>query len=519
MKMKEFFVKIKRKAFATYEYNERFNSVEENIAALNRSQEALKYFLEETNNKIDSLGIINNKVDLLDVIANRISSSQSELSDATNRELNLVKDNIQIVSDKVEPLNYLPELKSSLASYKMILNLIAKNTKESIITKNKVLFLVNNINAWHAIGGIVSELSQIDEVEVIVASINKKFPGQSSYDGENEVHSFLEEKGIHHIRLGMQDSYQALDILVSISPDVIFRQSQWDPDYPPALSSENLNFTKLAIVSYGISNIIKNANYTGDIKDSAVDSLYHRRSWRTYCSSEYVKHNAISNGSMDGRQFAVVGHPKIDYLLNVKPLWPFKDRGNKKILWSPHHSITQGWSDFGMFPWVWKDMLILAETMKDIDFVFCPHPALVTQLTGNMSPIPDGEYETFITTWDSMDNCHSYYGAEYAEISSACDLIITDGISMLMECQLLNKDIVFMERFGHAEFNNIGEVLSSGFYTERSIEGIKAFIEGYFSGGIASLKDKQIANIEKLFPTRNAAINITKNILSSLRNV
>lgn len=313
----------------------------------------------------------------------------------------------------------------------------------------------------------------------------------------------------------MQDSYQALDILVSISPDVIFRQSQWDADYPPALSSDNLNFTKLAIVPYGISNIIKNANYTGDIKDSAVDSPYHRKSWRTYCSSEYVKQNAITNGSMGGRQFKVVGHPKIEYLLSVKPSWPFRSNENKRILWSPHHSITKGWSDFGMFPWVWRDMLALARSMKEVDFVFCPHPALVTQLTGDMSPIPDGEYEEFITSWDSLDNCHSYYGAEYAEISSACDLIITDGISMLMECQFLHKDIIFLEREDHTDFNNIGDVLSSGFYSETDVGGVKRLIDNYFSGEIPSLKDKQIENIEKLFPTRDAAINITNDILST----
>lgn len=177
-------------------------------------------------------------------------------------------------------------------------------------------------------------------------------PSQSDYEGEAYIHAFLLEQKVHHIRLGMQDSYQALDILISIPPDVIFRQSQWEADYPPALTSENLNFNKMAIVPYKISNIIKNANYTGDIKDSAVDSPYHRKSWRTYFSSKYVKHNAIVNGFMDGRQFMIVGHPKTEYLLSVKPLWPFGSSGNKKIFWSPHHSITKGWSDFGMFPWI-----------------------------------------------------------------------------------------------------------------------------------------------------------------------
>ncbi|NUE62715.1 hypothetical protein HUC12_07380 [Escherichia coli] len=492
MKIKDFLFRIKKKAFATYEYNERFNKIESQIFNMSKSNEQIVALLDNTNSRIENL--------------------QSELLNAMHHESSSVKSNFQVSVGKLE------ELQSTLTSNKMVLNSISKNTKEITIKKPKILFLVNNLNAWHAIAGLVDELKKTDHIEVIVASINKKFPGQSTYEGESDVHAFLLEQRVHHIRLGMQDSYQALDILISISPDVIFRQSQWDADYPPALTSENLNFTKLAIVPYGISNIIKNANYTGDIKDSAVDSPYHRRSWRTYCSSEYVKLNAIANGSMDGRQFMVVGHPKIEYLLSVKPLWPFSGNGSKKILWSPHHSITKGWSDFGMFPWIWRDMLSLAQTMKEIDFVFCPHPALVTQLTGEMSPIPDGEYEEFITTWDSLSNCHSYYGAEYAEIASASDLVITDGISMLMECQFLQKDIIFMEREGHSEFNNIGKILSSGFYTEKDVSGMKEMIVKYFSGELPSLRKNQIENVEKLFPTRDSAINIAKDIISSIKN-
>lgn len=499
MKIKDFLVKIKRKAFATYEYNESFDNIKSQIESIGKAYENTS----QSNKYI---------IDFLDETNNRIESLKSEILNSIHHESNLVKHHLQVNDNNLE------ELKSTLSSNKMVLNSISKITKEMAIKKPKILFLVNNINAWHAIDGLVVELNNIANTEVIVASINKKFPGQSDYEGESDVHAFLLEKGVHHIRLGMQDSYQALDILISISPDVIFRQSQWDADYPPALTSENLNFTKLAIVPYEISNIIKNANYTGDIKDSAVDSPYHRRSWRTYCSSEYVKHNAIANGSMDGRQFMVVGHPKIEYLLSVKPLWPFKSGGNKKVLWSPHHSITKGWSDFGMFPWIWRDMLSLAQTMKEIDFVFCPHPALVTQLSGDMSPIPDGEYEEFITTWDNLSNCSSYYGAEYAEIASASDLVITDGISMLMECQFLQKDIIFMEREGHSEFNNIGKILSSGFYTEKDVTSMKESIVKYFSGELPSLREKQIENIEKLFPTRGAAINIAKDIISSLNN-
>jgi hypothetical protein len=73
-----------------------------------------------------------------------------------------------------------------------------------------------------------------------------------------------------------------------------------------------------------------------------------------------------------------------------------------------------------------------------------------------------------------------------------------------------------MERSGNAQFNNIGQILSSGFYNAKTVEDVKDLIDKYLSGEIISLKEKQIENIEKLFPTRNSAANIANDIISSL---
>ncbi|ECY3620479.1 hypothetical protein AU608_22485, partial [Salmonella enterica subsp. enterica serovar Poona] len=91
-----------------------------------------------------------------------------------------------------------------------------------------------------------------------------------------------------------------------------------------------------------------------------------------------MKNNAKVNGVMQGAQFIVTGHPKVDYLLSVAPKWPFNGKGRKRILWSPHHSIGKGWSDFGVFPDYWEYMIELSQSWGEVDFVFCPHPALVT---------------------------------------------------------------------------------------------------------------------------------------------
>lgn len=463
--LKRTLIFIKRKLFATYEYNTVLNDI--------------LFDLKGAINSIDSIK------ESLFILKGSISESNIRIENLTD---------------------YSSVLESKL-------NAISRSEKRNKIV---AVFLVNNINAWHSISKVILELNNQDDFNVVVASINKKFPGQEKYEGDSDVHSFLESKGVSHIRLGMPDSYQALDILLAINPTVIFRQSQWDVDYPPAFSYKHLNFCKLALIPYEISNLIKNVEYSGGIMDSATDSLFHRSCWAAYCSSEYMKNNAKVNGVMQGTQFIVTGHPKVDYLLNVAPKWPFNGKGRKRILWSPHHSIGKGWSDFGVFPDYWEYMIELSQSWGEVDFVFCPHPALVTNLKSGEFDVNGFNYESFISTWASNGNCFTYFGADYAEICKASDIILTDGISMLLECQFLEKDIIFIEREGHVDFNRIGELLKSGFFTVSNKNELTSKLEEIMSGLSPSLNLEQRKNINELFPTRNAVKNIINHLRSNL---
>lgn len=130
MKIKEFILKIKRKAFATYEYNEKLNSIETIVFSLNKNHEKLIQRQEEIRQRIDSLNII----------CKEVIASQSELLNVANREFSSVINSIQVVSDKVEPLQNLSEMKSSLTSSRMVLNSISKNTKELTIKNQRFYF-------------------------------------------------------------------------------------------------------------------------------------------------------------------------------------------------------------------------------------------------------------------------------------------------------------------------------------------------------------------------------------------
>lgn len=399
------------------------------------------------------------------------------------------------------------------------INMHCRDGIEVVGRRLRVIFLIHNLNAWYALADVIDKFRQHEFCEVTVVSINKKFPGQHDFGGEEKVHDFLESIHIPHIRLNMQDSFQGLEILKALSPDVLFRQSQWDNDYPPAFSSEYLNFTRIAFVSYEICNIIQNVPLGDGVQDNATDSFFHRRCWRIYVANEHVI-NAASKGALQAQQYRLAGHPKVDYIENVREQWPFNHQKNIRILWSSHHSITNVWSNFGCFHLVWKEMLAWFQERPDIDFVFCPHPALMTMLSsdGLERDVPGltlNDVDYFFKEINKLNNVYQYYSWDYMGLVKSVDIVVTDGISLLMEPQIIGKPIVFLERSDHRPFNANGEIFLRGVHRVSDMALLKIKIAELLSkGDPLALQQKQ--NVEEAFPLKDAAQYIFDDIVSSL---
>lgn len=380
----------------------------------------------------------------------------------------------------------------------------------------RVLFLIHNLNVWSSVAELIHRLSDHPAFEVIVLSINKRFPGQENYSGEEDVHDFLCMQAVPHLRFSMPDD-QIRECLRALAPDVLFRQSQWDNDYSPALHSEQLTFTRLAIVPYGIANIMQNTAFNGAGKDSAVDTLFHRRCWRVYCANEAVIAQARENGIFAGRQFRCTGHPRVNWLRTITPMWPGKGTARRRVFWSPHHSVLNGWSDFGLFPSIWREMLALFTAMPETDFVFSPHPALLTLLDGPLSPLTPAAWHEFNSTLASLPNVFRHEGAAYAEVAAACDVLVTDGISLLLEGQLLNLPLIYIERQGHRPFNVIGQQLTSGWFTVEDVSTLAHTLQEWEIRPPMSLLENQRQNTTRLFDDTDAPGEIIRDLECEFR--
>lgn len=380
--------------------------------------------------------------------------------------------------------------------------------------RTRVLFLVHHIEAWDSLDGLVRAMRGEPDFEVVVASIPRRFRGDAGMTSEGRVHEELTARGVEHIRFTMPDDAARLRLVRSIDPDIIFRQSQWDADIPEAFSTSNLGFARLCLVPYETMNIVENLPLE-ETANSAVDLSFHRAAWMVFVT-DIMKEMADRDGVRGGTQFVAVGHPKADRLRSVTPAWPIEhDDGERRgrVVWSAHHTIGRGWTDFGIAHLVAEDMLAWARERPDVDFVLAVHPALPPYLRSPECPVSIEEARRFLTRWQALPNAAYFSGSDYAPILKASDLMIVDGLSMLVEYQFMEKPLIHLKRAGHRPFNEVGQLVMSGAHSAPDLATARALAEGFLEGRTDPLAAAQRNNVRRLFGEEKAA----PRILAALR--
>jgi hypothetical protein len=381
----------------------------------------------------------------------------------------------------------------------------------------RVLFLAHLVGVWDSYHALVETMAGSDDFEPIVASIPRRFPGLEGLSGEEDVHRGLTDRGVPHLRFSDGDPGHVLRLIKAIEPDVIFRQSQWDADIAEELGTERLGFARTCLVPYETMNIVVNVP-NSRTRNTAVDSDYHRVAWLVFCTNEMMLETAVRDGARGGAQFRLVGHPKADHLRGSRPDWPVCSAADDppplgRIVWSAHHTIAQGWTDFGAFHLMRDGMLAWARQRADVQFVFMPHPLLLRFPDSDGTPVSRPEFDAWMQEWTALPNTAVLSEADYGPTLAASDIMVTDGLSMLVEYQLFAKPVIFFEREGHRPFNAIGERVVTGVHTVHSMEELRGLAEKFVGGASDPLRFRQRDNVQKLFGDGDSA----ERILAALR--
>lgn len=384
----------------------------------------------------------------------------------------------------------------------------------------RCVFLVHVIEAWDALSDVYQAMRDDDRFEPLVASIPRSFPGDKGFGGEDITSKALSDTGVPHLRLGMSDSFEALNMLKSLSPDVVFRQSHWDNDVPPGFRTPELLFARLCVVPYGTSLVQRfmlREKVDGDVSSFAFNQTYHRMAWRIFCETEHTKSYFQSFNHSNPEKFVLTGFPKLESLLRSGKTahWPLSGgaRRGYRVIWAPHHSVGDNWLAFGVFHQMHRQMLEWARTAPDIEFVLKPHPALMNSLILERRMHQDA-LDAFLREWESLPNCCTFTG-QYAELFAASDMMVTDGLSFLTEYPLFRKPLVFIDSERHVPFNVIGNLAQACAHRVSSFEDMKTAVHGYQAGAPWPLEKERDALLKVLLPNERPAARV---ILDSIHD-
>jgi CDP-glycerol glycerophosphotransferase (TagB/SpsB family) len=373
----------------------------------------------------------------------------------------------------------------------------------------KVVFLTFYFEAWDALADIHSLMLADERFKVTVISIPRRFRADEPFAQEERVSEFLDASGVEHLRFNFEDSMEGLAKLRDLAPDYVFINYPWQRNYQPGYRVEQLaEFTKVAYVPYYSLAL---ANEPGE--DGVTPYLYTQRS-NQLASLVFTQDpntlDAYAKTSRGNGYVHLTGTPKIDALVrkvqNGETHWPLPD-GNRKLVWAPHHSFSEDWFNFGMFPEIAHDMLQFAKSHPDLDIVLRPHPIMFGNLVASgMRTKP--ALDSWITDWNSLPNTAIDSEGDIGPLFAAADIFVSDGISFLGEYPLATgKPAVFFEKQGHWPWSPIGKIASRANLHVHNFVEFEEVFEDFLEHGLPDFSSEigELRTAAQPFPGEAAA--------------
>lgn len=354
----------------------------------------------------------------------------------------------------------------------------------------RVIFLVFYCEAWDSLDETYRRMLADDRFEPLVITIPRKLTGYDDFTDEPLVSAFFTERGIAHERFSFVDSGIGLARLRELDPDYLFLNYPWQRNYQPGYQIEELiRFTRVCYVPYFSSSLVQEPAHEG-IAPHQYTQPTHQLAHLIFLQDAEVK-SAFDEADYGNHAYRT-GSPKIDALIasaeTTTPHWPLNhvlDPGNRPLhlLWAPHHSYGQNWLNFGVFTDMCHDMLDFARRNPHIDVVLRPHPFLFGTLT-DRDLMTSEELAAWQHAWDALPNTAVDGGTPFPEVFLATDVLLTDGISFLVEYPLVTgRPAIFWEKPQHWAFTATGALAAE-----------------------ASVRVKNMAEFEALMATVTAAV-------------
>lgn len=276
--------------------------------------------------------------------------------------------------------------------------------------KIKSVFLVSESSKWNG-DSLYRRLEADSRFAPII--LYKSLPVNTTSTDEDD-HRFFTARGYNFAVISNAADLQKHE------PSIVFYQQPWyvQEDLIPASVSQ---YALCLYFPYSIATTIEH-QFTWDSCSIFFKTLYRHFVFNTAVVEQFhVKgvHNTIATG-----------HPKMDaYLVPIKTN-PWKNKNKFKIIYAPHHSLSNTSLRWATFDWNGRELLDWAGTHIETEWIFKPHPGLRHAVldVGTMS---ESEIDGYYDAWNHIGT--TYEQGDYFDMFRTADLLITDCGSFLTE--------------------------------------------------------------------------------------
>lgn len=275
------------------------------------------------------------------------------------------------------------ELLKELKEIQQIFNYAFYKGKENIIeqlelklkkinnikSKMNVTFFVQETSGWANLETVWKEFSEDLNCKCNVVYI--PFAHKNASKDRNHFMSY-KNMGINVIKHNEYD-------LASDSPDIVFFMKPYDlipPEYYITAVKSIIN--RCVYIPYAFFDV----NMEHSIKYGFKLEL-HDVAWKIIGYGEHFKRRAEIFCNTNGRNVAVLGHPKFDITFKMKQtesakeyIYNGKIKNRKVIMWNTHFGITESKDTTGTFLQIKDSIFNYFENNKDVVLLWRPHPML-----------------------------------------------------------------------------------------------------------------------------------------------
>jgi hypothetical protein len=306
-----------------------------------------------------------------------------------------------------------------------------------------------------------------------------------------------------------------IDVRKDLNPDIIFYTNPYEGLIDNRYFIKRFRDILTVYVNYYFSE--------GKEWDSQCNLILHNLLWKRYCETEEMVQACRRYSRNKGTNAVLTGYPGIDKFIKedstATDVWKIKDRKIKRIIWAPHHTI----SDYA--PVFYSTFLSYSEFMLElakkyngrIQIAFKPHPILKNRLN-----IMWGKEKTtqYYNTWDTLNN-GMLNDSDYEDLFLTSDAIIHDSGSFIGEYLYTRKPAMFLSNGipFDKQYNQTAQACLKNYYIGKTKDDIEQFIINLIEGA-DPLREQRLAFIDReLMPPNGklASENIIDDIVKSLK--